>query len=152
MRNSAKAVILKEDQLLLTKNQDEQGVFYLFPGGGQEHGETLLDAVKRECIEEIGMEVEPGEFCFLREYIGKNHEFASFDSGVHAVEFYFSCSLKGELKGDDIPSSPDSDQIGIEWVRVMELENVRMYPKGIVTSLKKYVEGRKPSIYLGDIN
>jgi ADP-ribose pyrophosphatase YjhB (NUDIX family) len=59
---------------LLTKNQDDEGYFYLFPGGGQEHGETIHDALIRECIEEVGEEVEIGELLHVREYIGKNHE------------------------------------------------------------------------------
>nr|WP_317851925.1 NUDIX domain-containing protein [Planococcus sp. 4-30] len=54
IRNSAKAVILKDSKVLLTKNVDDEGFFYLFPGGGQDHGETLPETVKRECLEEIG--------------------------------------------------------------------------------------------------
>lgn len=50
IRNSAKAVILKDSKILLTRNIDNEGVFYLFPGGGQDHGETLTEAVKRECM------------------------------------------------------------------------------------------------------
>ncbi|MBM7583858.1 hypothetical protein JOC86_000395 [Bacillus pakistanensis] len=38
VRNSLKAVILHNNRILLTENQDEEGVFYLFPGGGQNHG------------------------------------------------------------------------------------------------------------------
>ncbi|MDF2682566.1 MAG: hydrolase [Brevibacillus sp.] len=39
IRNSAKAVITQNEKILLTKNRDEFGFFYLFPGGGQDHGE-----------------------------------------------------------------------------------------------------------------
>lgn len=54
IRNSAKAIIINEDKILLTKNQDNEGYFYLYPGGGQEYRETLHDALIRECIEEVG--------------------------------------------------------------------------------------------------
>ena len=53
IRNSAKAVIIQNEKILLTKNKDDFGFFYLFPGGGQDHGEELKDAVKRECLEEL---------------------------------------------------------------------------------------------------
>ena len=43
IRISVKAIILSDNKLLLTKNEDEQGYFYLYPGGGQEHGETMHD-------------------------------------------------------------------------------------------------------------
>jgi ADP-ribose pyrophosphatase YjhB (NUDIX family) len=45
IRNSAKAIIISGDKILLTKNQDNEGYFYLFPGGGQEHGETIHNAL-----------------------------------------------------------------------------------------------------------
>ena len=70
IRNSAKAIIVKDSKVLLTKNEDNEGVFYLFPGGGQEHGETLPETVKRECLEEIGQQVEVGE---LLHKIGRAH-------------------------------------------------------------------------------
>jgi len=95
VRNSAKAVIMKDGCVLLTKNQHEQEIFYLFPGGGQEHGETLEEAVKRECIEEIGQEVVVRELLHVREYIGRNHEHAFFDqNGCSPLpEDYYLLSL-----------------------------------------------------------
>jgi hypothetical protein len=48
IRNSSKAVIIQNHQVLLTKNKDDWGYFYLFPGGGQEAGETLIEAVYRD--------------------------------------------------------------------------------------------------------
>ena len=50
-RNSAKAVILKDNKLLAIEKVDRDGQWYLLPGGGQEFGETLIDALKRECLE-----------------------------------------------------------------------------------------------------
>jgi 8-oxo-dGTP pyrophosphatase MutT (NUDIX family) len=61
-------------------------------------GEELKDAVARECIEEIGCSVEVKDIIHIREYIGKNHEFAEWDSEVHQVEFYFDCSISGECR------------------------------------------------------
>jgi 8-oxo-dGTP diphosphatase len=74
IRNFVKALIVQEGKLLVTKNNDEEGEFYLCPGGGQEHGETFHETLQRECMEEIGQEVEIGELLFIREYIGKSHE------------------------------------------------------------------------------
>ena len=85
IRNSAKAIIMSDNKVLLTKNVDDDGYFYLFPGGGQEHGETLHETVTRECMEEIGEQVDVGDLVHIREYIGKNHEYASFDSDFHHV-------------------------------------------------------------------
>ncbi|WP_246070554.1 NUDIX domain-containing protein [Paenibacillus kobensis] len=108
IRNSAKAIIIEDGKVLLTKNQDDNGFFYLFPGGGQEQGEQLSDAVYRECIEEIGQQVVVGDLIYVREYIGKNHEFAAWDSEIHQVEFYFKCSLKTNNATFDNGCNPDS--------------------------------------------
>ncbi|MGM0863171.1 MAG: NUDIX domain-containing protein [Bacillota bacterium] len=149
IRNSAKALIIRDDKILLTKNKDGNGYFYLFPGGGQEQGETLHEALKRECIEEIGREVEVGELIHIREYIGRNHEHASFDYDVHQMEFYFKCSMFNEMDKDPAPTNPDSHQVGVEWMHLNELTKCRLYPKKIIHYLNKDLA---PLVYLGDIN
>ncbi|BCB03681.1 NUDIX domain-containing protein [Bacillus sp. KH172YL63] len=148
IRNSAKAIIIKGDKLLLTKNRDEEGDFYLFPGGGQEHGETLHDALIRECMEETGCTVEVGELIHIREYIGKNHEHASFDSGLHQMEFYFRTTITGEQDTPQPPSIPDSHQVGTEWLDLQSLVQFRIYPKKIIPHLI----GKDAPVYLGDMN
>ncbi|WP_199613796.1 NUDIX domain-containing protein [Paenibacillus alkalitolerans] len=45
---------------------------YILPGGKQEFGETLEQAVCREVFEEVGISVNVDEFLFLREFIGAN--------------------------------------------------------------------------------
>lgn len=147
IRNSAKAIIIRDNKILLTKNKDVEGFFYLFPGGGQEHGEILPKALKRECVEEIGCEVEVGALLHVREYIGKNHEHASFDSDLHQVEFYFACRILSEWSDHLKPSNPDSHQVGVEWIDIHVLKQYRLYPKEISSHI-----GGSSKVYLGDIN
>ncbi|MGE7091773.1 NUDIX domain-containing protein [Lysinibacillus sp. NPDC048646] len=152
IRNSVKAIIISGDKILLTKNQDSEGFFYLFPGGGQEHGETIHRALSRECLEEIGQEVAIGELLHIREYIGKNHEHASFDFNVHQVEYYFVCNLIDDSNNTKIPTNPDSYQVGIEWLPVNDLLEYRIYPKELRKHILQHVKHQKSPIYLGDIN
>lgn len=152
IRNSAKAIIIDGEKVLLTKNQDDDGYFYLFPGGGQEHGETLHEALKRECIEELGHQVDIEELLHIREYIGRNHEHKSFDAHVHQVEFYFACKLVSETNRIMEPTNPDNDQVGIEWLKISDLENYRFYPKKIREHIVKYFNSEKSKVYLGDTN
>lgn len=152
IRNSAKAVIIEVSKILLTKNQDEQGYFYLFPGGGQEHRETLEDTVKRECLEEIGRTVEVKQLVHLREYIGKNHEHADFDSQVHQIELYFICELQLEDHGLLAPTNPDVHQVGMEWLHIENLLDYRIYPKAIRPVIQDLAKGRHHEVYMGDVN
>lgn len=148
IRNSAKAIIMQDGQVLLTRNVNHEGVFYLFPGGGQEKGETLRDALIRECLEEIGAEVEVGDLMFIREYIGKHHKFAEWDADVHQIEFYFACRLKSSPASLNASGSqPDARQVGVEWMDVRKLDEIVLYPKVLGSMLK---EGRFRPCYIGD--
>ncbi|MGE7828448.1 NUDIX domain-containing protein [Paenibacillus sp. NPDC093718] len=150
IRNSAKAVIMRNHQILLTKNVDHLGDFYLFPGGGQEKGETLAQAVIRECQEEIGRKVEVRDLLHVREYIGSNHEFAEWDSDVHQVEFYFECNLADA--GDTfLGYNPDEYQVGVEWIDLSALDDIRIYPRSLVKPLMDKA-GRSAACYVGDTN
>lgn len=149
VRNSAKAIIIQNEQLLLTKNKDAEGFFYLFPGGGQEKGEELKDSVIRECIEEIGTEVEVNDLVFVREYIGKNHQFAEWDQDIHQVEFYFQCQLINREAVVENGINPDENQVGVEWVDIHQLHEIRIYPDKLA---KKIQEGSNSPCYIGDSN
>lgn len=152
IRNSAKAIIIHDEKVLLTKNQDNDGYFYIFPGGGQEHGETIQQALIRECMEEVGQQVEIGELLHIREYIGKNHEYSSFDFDVHQVEYYFTSKIVNETNSNKKPSNPDRHQVGVEWIPINNLLQYRVYPKELRNYIIKHSNGVKSPVYLGDIN
>ncbi len=144
VRNSVKAIILKNNKILCIEKNDKNGNYYILPGGGQEKYETFIDTLKRECIEEIGAVVKTKKLLFIREYIGKNHEFAETDND-HQVEFMFECEL---LEEPDISkaSKPDNGQISIKWIDVNGSD--RLYPK----CLKERLLSNYKEIYWGDIN
>ncbi|MFC4713510.1 NUDIX domain-containing protein [Planococcus dechangensis] len=151
IRNSAKAIIVKDGKVLLTTNEDAEGSYYLFPGGGQELGETLPEAAVRECMEEIGCSVEVKSLIHIREYIGERHEHAETDSGIHQIEYYFECQLQDDLQLA-VPSNPDTQQTGFEWVEIEDLLAYRIYPRGIRCFIQEFESGGRNSVYLGAFN
>ncbi|WP_054027691.1 NUDIX domain-containing protein [Bacillus sp. FJAT-28004] len=71
VRSSVKGIVIKNNKLLTIKKHDDVfDVDYTLPGGGQEHGENLLEAIQREFLEEVGCLIKVKQFVFLREYIG----------------------------------------------------------------------------------
>ncbi len=50
------AILRRESRLLLVRHEKEGREYWLLPGGGVSGGETLLEAVKRELAEELGIE------------------------------------------------------------------------------------------------
>jgi ADP-ribose pyrophosphatase YjhB (NUDIX family) len=150
VRHSVKAVIIEEDRILLTHNRDDEGEFYLLPGGGQRPGETAPEALRRECREELGVEVQVGPFLMMREYIGRNHEWAEQDSDVHQIESMFRARV---LDPENLGRSLRLDdwQLGAAWLPLAALPAARFYPMG----LRSHLAAGAPPLadpYLGDLN
>jgi len=149
-RNSCKAVIVRSDEILLTLNRDDTGDFYLLPGGGQKFGETLVQALCREVLEETGWIVKPGKLILVRDYIGINHEFARWEADVHQTELIFSATA---VRKKENPVEPDPWQIGIEWVKPDRLHSLRIFPSILKTLIPEIISGSYHwPIYLGDVN
>ena len=83
VRVSAKAIIIENGKILLIKHEDKYGEWYGLPGGGQENGETLVEALIRECQEEISATIEVKDVLYIRDYIAKNHEFYEEETGLN---------------------------------------------------------------------
>lgn len=149
LRNSAKALIIENGQVLCTSNRDLLGEFFLLPGGGQNHGETLADAVVRECLEEVGAHVEVGNLHFVREYISANHELAEYDDAIHQIEFVFACRLKEPVHTHAAAES-DAMQTGVIWLPIAQLQNYRFYPGSLIKHLQSFPPADCSCVYLGD--
>jgi ADP-ribose pyrophosphatase YjhB (NUDIX family) len=136
VRNCAKAVIIQDGSLLAVRYTDHGGGYFALPGGGQHHGETLTDALIRECFEELGVQVRNLGLRFIREYIGKDGESSWRDADVHQVEFIYECELDDgeEPKGG---SHRDHTQVDVLWVPIESVANIRFYPKNLIKYLSQ---------------
>ena len=100
-------VVLKDGRILLVKrgHKPARG-FWSIPGGRVEPGETLEEAVKREMLEECGVDVEVGDVVCVAEVVreGKHYVIVDF-----TVEFKNSTYL-----------SAGGDAVDLRW---FELED-----------------------------
>jgi 8-oxo-dGTP pyrophosphatase MutT (NUDIX family) len=155
IRVAAKAVVIDGGEVLLTRNlhpDDPDGEFYLLPGGGQHYGESLSECVRREVFEETGYGVSVAEVLLVRDYIGANHEFAAYEPDVHQVEVMFSCSVD-RSEAPTEPTEVDDWQLSVEWVRIEDLADLRIFPRALAEFLVGSVRTGLPGArYLGDVN
>jgi 8-oxo-dGTP pyrophosphatase MutT (NUDIX family) len=141
LRNCAKAIIIRDQHILSVKYADEGGEYYALPGGGQLHGETLPEALLRECHEELGATVKNKGLRFIREYIGKDGDSSWRDAGVHQVEFLYEC----ELAAGQEPiggSHWDHSQVGLVWLPIESIKAYRFYPRKLVEYLGRPLPDR----------
>lgn len=126
IRTANKAIILDDQGRMLVNHMhsaDTGADYYLSPGGGQEWGEDRITAMKRECHEEIGCEIEVLELACLRTYVGAHHFWADYDGWFHQEEAYWFCRLAdGQIPGNG--TLPDGNQIGVVWKTLDELRAV----------------------------
>jgi len=149
IRNAARALILREERvLLLRKAGYADGERYALPGGGQAPGETLRQALLRECLEEIGTRVEIRDLLHVADYF-KARE-TEPPTTRHLVEFLFSC----EVPDTYVPCNgehPDKHQVEVVWAPLATLRDLPLYPRTLARFLGGH-EGVSTQVYMGLID
>lgn len=85
--------------VLRRANTDYGPGAWCLPGGKVDHGQTVEDALHREVLEETGLAVDAATFLFYQDSLPPE------PGGMHCVNFYFHCHVRGELRLNDESSS-----------------------------------------------
>lgn len=116
-------MLINEANQILISDEEEHGIrFSKFPGGGLEYGEGLIEALKREFIEECDLQVDIAEHFYTTDFFVKS---AFNDSQIISV--YYIVKPLTELKikcKDAIFDFDDEGDIrqAFRWKNVEELE------------------------------
>lgn len=146
IRNTARAVIVRESHiLLLRKSGQPRGEWYALPGGGQETGESLVEALERECLEEIGSAVGVGRLAHVAEFCKRRD--TQPPSKRHLVEFFFHCHVPDDYRPQNGPK-PDKHQVEVVWMKLEALPSCKIYPQYLATCLPAS-GSRDQDFYLG---
>lgn len=148
IRNGVRAVILKDDHLLLLRKVYEDGSDrHVLPGGSQDSGETLAEALQRECREEIDTEVTISGMLYLADYFKQRD--TSPVSYRQQVEFFFLCSVSADYKARN-GYRPDKHQDSVVWAPLGQLETMNLLPADLSRLLASGIQEVYP-VYLGKI-
>lgn len=117
LRLGASIAVFKGDAVLLVeRGQSPFRGLWSLPGGSIEQGETPREAALRELREETGIEVE---IYGLLDTV----DFAVTDEGGSTVTWRLAMFYGRYLGGSP---KPGSDAAGVGWVRLEDLEKLRL--------------------------
>ena len=130
-RYRAAAIIVEDGCVLFAGNEADD--YYYSIGGGVHVGETSEQAVKREVLEETGVEYEVDHLAVIHEnfFIG-----SSGLKGVdcHEVTFYYMMKPKGSKNLKSQSTTMSGLKETMHWIPIDEINKHTAFP----TFMKKY--------------
>lgn len=113
-----KAIIVKENKVLLLRDQRIQEMIWEIPGGRMNIDEEPRAAVAREIMEELSVAITVGEVIHMEQFVQNNE-------GGRAFVIVYEASLVDETA--DLVLSAD-EVCEIAWVGKDELSNYPLFP------------------------
>lgn len=146
IRPTARAIIIRQGRiLLLRKEYADHGERFALPGGAQEPGESLHQALQRECEEEIGTRVEIGPLLHVADFF-KQRE-TEPPTRRHLLEMLFGCQVpSGYLPCNG--HRPDKHQVAVLWADLAAVPDMPVFPPYLRACLAGLDEPDR-SLYLG---
>ena len=128
MTDRGAVVLIEQDKVALIRREKNGRVYYVFPGGKQEIGETIEQCAKREAFEELGVEVDVGELLTTVPFNG--------------TQYYFFAKIIGGQFGtgqaEEFLETDGGTYLPL-WVPISELDGKTVIPHEVVTALKRYL-------------
>ncbi len=114
-----KVIIEKENKVLLMRDPREKQIIWEIPGGRMNINEEPREAVVREILEELGVEINVGEVVYMEQFIHVNE-------GKRAFVIVYKATLVDETK--DFALS-EEEVCEIAWVSAEEFAKYELFPE-----------------------
>lgn len=114
------AIVVADGALLMVRRaKDPYAGYWSVPGGTLEPGEYLSDAVRREVLEETGVEIEVGDLLGILEWASDPH--------------YVILDYVATPSADVTTPRPGDDASEARWVPLDEVANLQCTPRFLET-------------------
>ncbi len=124
----ARAIIIEQDKILLINRVKGNDSYWVIPGGAVESDESHEQAVKRECLEELGVKIKVQKLFLQR--LGDKQEIEG------QQEFFYLCNvIDGQIGTGQGPEFQAGTQYKgeyrIKWVNLKDLPGINLKPEEI---------------------
>lgn len=127
MPKRVRAIIIEDGKVLLMHRIKNGLEYWAFPGGGvDKEDRNLEDALKRECKEELGVEIKVGDFFMKKESLAP--------TTLGEIEHFYNCKIIGGVIGTGTGeefSGKDIEKYGtyeVEWLNISDIKNKNVWP------------------------
>jgi 8-oxo-dGTP pyrophosphatase MutT (NUDIX family) len=128
-------IAIKDNKLLVAEGFDNKKneTFYRALGGGIEFGERSCEALKREFMEELGIDIKVGDYLGLSENI-----FEFNGRKAHELVLMYKVEVNDKDYQDSYTINDDSGEFKALWIDIDEFISDRkiLYPKEVFKYLK----------------
>lgn len=131
MRNRGSAVIIKSNKVALIKRVKGDCVYFVFPGGGIEEGESPEEATKREALEELGV------------HIRIINEFGEVE--FNGTQYFYIAEIIdgifGTGQGEEfLEYESDRGTYQPMWIEINNLSTINVRPKSVVDKILSFLK------------
>jgi ADP-ribose pyrophosphatase YjhB (NUDIX family) len=134
-RISVRGIVLREGKLLCVRlnpyknHLRRDNDYWCLPGGGLDEGETLLNGVEREMIEETGVKPVVGNLLYVQQFAYEDKDYIEFFFHIKNAEDYLHIDLSktthGELEIAEIDFiDPTAKRVLPEFLQTESLADV----------------------------
>lgn len=113
--------IFKDNKVLIIHRKYHGKEYYVIPGGHMQKGETQLQTLNREIMEETSLKVKN---------IQSAYEFKDEKNGFQ--DFYFTCdweSGEAKLGGEEEMKNSEENFFELMWIELSEIKNYFILPE-----------------------
>jgi 8-oxo-dGTP pyrophosphatase MutT (NUDIX family) len=149
-RICVRGIIYKNGQLFCQELKHKDGTpkgFWCTPGGGLEPGESLIEGVRREIVEETGVEPVVGKLVFVQQYseISQTSDHAASEF----LEFFFHIENPDDFSTVDLDNTSHGN-LEVARCEFIDTHTDTILPKFLRTlNITSYIDGNKP-VFLHD--
>ncbi|OGL32409.1 hypothetical protein A3E76_02590 [Candidatus Saccharibacteria bacterium RIFCSPHIGHO2_12_FULL_44_22] len=140
-RDIVGAFILSSDNKLLLGKSHKGGVYtgsWIVPGGGVDEGETKLDALKREVLEETGINITDAKVEQVEGALTGESEKTLRDTGERVLVdmSFYNFVIRLPKTSNEVITKTEDDFVEATWFSTDKLKGLTMSPPTVLTLQK----------------